>query len=950
MLIVYISGLPLMAAAPAKVTDLFTKVKGSHTPAGMTLPAAALGGKFVTVDINALKHDEIRIDLPGKQVIYATHKKTRIHSNGSQVWRGKIVGKLNSSAIFSQYGNAVAGVIRIGKKVYKLLPVEDGLNSIIEVSPHEPWPETDLVLSPDLSGSGQSTVPDTPVGASDFLPPSDDGSVIDVMVVYSTDTKNRLGGTDGINAYIATAVAESNQAYANSEIGTELNLVHTEEVANSSGDISTDLTNLTGTDDTILDEVHTLRDQYKADMVNYLVEAEGTCGIAWLNRGDLSLDDAYGFSVVVSDCAVGYYTFAHELGHNMGSAHDPAHAYNVENGDPYTCGVYEYSCGYQDTDEVFRTVMAYNCTNGCDRYPYFSNPDVSVNGRVTGVADVTDNARSINNTKAAVSGWRTSQSGPEIHVEDAVVMLPSDDVEEYGGTMYPDYGYLSVGMTTVGFRFQDVDIPNGATLTSAYLQLAAGDPSIYDPAAAVSLRMEAQASGNAEPFTENDYDITNRPRSTANVVWDFSAWDTIDLLHNSPDISSIVQEIVDRNDWDSNNSMVLILNQSTVGNKRLAKAWEANGGIKLHASYTFDCVQNITLNDNLWSMVSLACDPGNLTVSDLFQGLPLNEYDTTWGLYEWDAANESYRLLAVDEIPVEGKGYWFYAEQTTTLSMKGKNNSGSDIPLVSVPEGRFNLVGNPLAQPVAWPDALIVSGGSTYTLDEAKNANMISGKIYQWNGAAYQTYDGTTPGLEGTLDIFDAFWVQAYQSGVSLRLPSASAADTVLDSQRSLHREAPSPGSGEESTDPSKDDWSVRLTVESGSLKDPGNILGQLHDSVDGQDIHDLEEKVPFGSTYLSIVFPHKDFEGDGWGFTSDFHALEKNKKDRWVFVVKASEDVTEGTLHWKGPRDILRRAVLIDTETGKRMRLKKIENYRFKIKNGEHKFIFKIKRGKHES
>ena len=941
MVLTYMLGLPLFAAAPPKIADLFTDIKNTHIPAHVTLPPQALNGKFVSVNTKALKTDEIQISLPGQRAIRAINKKTKTHSNGSQIWRGEVVGKKNSSAIFSQYGNAVAGVIRVDGRVYKLLPVEDGINSIIEVSPHEPWPESKPMLPPVTN---QPSTTSTPVMAGDQLPPSDDGSVIDVMVVYSTDTKNRLGGDNGINAYIATAIAESNQAYTNSEIYTQLNLVHTAEVGNSSGSTSTDLNQLTNTSDGILDEVHTLRDQYKADMVNYLVEVSGTCGIAWLNTNNIANADAYGFSVVVSGCAVGYYSFAHELGHNMGSAHDP------DNADP-DCGIYNYSCGYPDPSKAFRTVMSYNCEDpGCDRYPHFSNPNVFIDGLTTGTADM-DNARSINNVRVAVSGWRTSQIGPEEYVEDAVVMFPSDDVEEYGGTIYTDFGYLSVGLTKVGLRFQDVNLPHGATLTSAYLQMAAGDPSGYDSSASTIVKIEGQASGNAEAFSTVNYDITNRARTSSNVTWDIPAWNTIDILHNSPDISNIMQEIIDRTDWYANNSMALIVNNSSTGNKRLAKAWETtNGGIKLHTEYTFDCIQSIALTDLQWSMISMACDPGNKTVSDLFSDLPSGEYDTTWALYERNATNETYRLLALNEVPVEGRGYWFYTEQSgITLSIKGKDNNGSDIPLISSAGGRLNLVGNPLDSTVDWADVLVVDGGGTpRSLTYANDNNLMSRTMYQWNGSAYQTYDGITSGAEGSLATFDSFWVKAYQSDISLRIPSgAAAADVASDIQSTalslVDLENTSVLSDEEQDDPSKDDWFVRLTVESGSVKDPGNVLGQLHDSVDGQDIHDLEEKAPFGTSYLSIVFPHEDFEGGEWGFTTDFHAL-KNKKDHWTFVVKASANVTDGVLHWEGPKDILRKSVIIDKETGKRIKLKKVENYRFKIKNGEHKFIFKVK------
>ena len=50
------------------------------------------------------------------------------------------------------------------------------------------------------------------------------GSVIDLLVVY-TPAVQALYGTEGDDALIIQAVAETNQAYSNSNMATRLNLV-----------------------------------------------------------------------------------------------------------------------------------------------------------------------------------------------------------------------------------------------------------------------------------------------------------------------------------------------------------------------------------------------------------------------------------------------------------------------------------------------------------------------------------------------------------------------------------------------------------------------------------------------------------------------------------------------------------------------------------------------------
>ena len=67
-----------------------------------------------------------------------------------------------------------------------------------------------------------------------------------------------------------------------------------------------------------MDEVHERRDQSRADLVHLIVDTGDVCGKAWLAPRDESL----GFGLTHYACEIGDYTFAHELGHNMGLHHD----------------------------------------------------------------------------------------------------------------------------------------------------------------------------------------------------------------------------------------------------------------------------------------------------------------------------------------------------------------------------------------------------------------------------------------------------------------------------------------------------------------------------------------------------------------------------------------------------------------------------------------------------
>ena len=111
----------------------------------------------------------------------------------------------------------------------------------------------------------------------------DDGSVIDLLVLYTPIARAAAGGTDAIEAEIELSVAAANNAYANSQITTQVNVVHDAEIDyNESGDYVGHLVRLTNPNDGFLDSAHQLRAQYGADMVALLVNDGEFCGIAWL--------------------------------------------------------------------------------------------------------------------------------------------------------------------------------------------------------------------------------------------------------------------------------------------------------------------------------------------------------------------------------------------------------------------------------------------------------------------------------------------------------------------------------------------------------------------------------------------------------------------------------------------------------------------------------------------
>jgi hypothetical protein len=136
----------------------------------------------------------------------------------------------------------------------------------------------------------------------------------------------------------------------------------------------------------------------------------------------------------------------------------------------------------------------------------------------------------------------------------------------------------------VGVRFDGVGIPRGAGIVEAFLQFQAHGTDDLG----TTLEVAAEASGDAAAFGSGDGDLSSRPLSGARVGWSPERWVRVGeaaLHQRTPDLSALVQEVVDRQDWVAGNALALILTGS--GNRR-AESFEgdAQGAPLLHVRYT----------------------------------------------------------------------------------------------------------------------------------------------------------------------------------------------------------------------------------------------------------------------------------------------------------------------------------------------------------------------------
>jgi hypothetical protein len=149
------------------------------------------------------------------------------------------------------------------------------------------------------------------------------------------------------------------------------------------------------------------------------------------------------------------------------------------------------------------------------------------------------------------------------------------------------YAYLGKNRM-LGWRFENVSIPKGAKISNAMLGV------FCNGGADVSIKVKysGESSDNANPLTTTAYDLTKRAKTSASVIdtpapWTKSAW------NNSPDLTSVVQEIVNRSGWQSGNALLLFAEDSGSSSSRSLRTvfmfdQDASYGAKLTITYDND--------------------------------------------------------------------------------------------------------------------------------------------------------------------------------------------------------------------------------------------------------------------------------------------------------------------------------------------------------------------------
>ena len=180
-----------------------------------------------------------------------------------------------------------------------------------------------------------------------------------------------------------------------------------------------------------------------------------------------------------------------------------------------------------------------------------------------------------------------------------------DDAEGTGDPPSTSINDLELGLKLCGIRFQNVTIPRYSTITNAYIQFTA------DRETTGVTNLTIWGHRNLMHPDSPDFNVLNiatRNKTTNAVSWNnvpgWGAANEVGVAQQSPDLSAIVQELVDRVSWDDGDPLTFIIDGSGERTARAFKWANANNPDArplLHIEYVADAitVQVSDVNDDV---------------------------------------------------------------------------------------------------------------------------------------------------------------------------------------------------------------------------------------------------------------------------------------------------------------------------------------------------------------
>ena len=167
---------------------------------------------------------------------------------------------------------------------------------------------------------------------------------------------------------------------------------------------------------------------------------------------------------------------------------------------------------------------------------------------------------------AALSGNGVVEA-PNVASADYFVARSEDDAEEGSNGQVDltnddlDFGQAAgfESAVAIGLRFDGIRVAPGGRIERAFVQFSKDEPG--NKADPTELVIRAELVADAESFRAAPRNISARKLTNATVNWSPIPWrrgDGRGEAQRTPDLSPVLQEVVDQENWRDGNAIVLI--------------------------------------------------------------------------------------------------------------------------------------------------------------------------------------------------------------------------------------------------------------------------------------------------------------------------------------------------------------------------------------------------------
>ncbi|MDH4471740.1 MAG: PKD domain-containing protein [Fluviicola sp.] len=311
------------------------------------------------------------------------------------------------------------------------------------------------------------------------------------------------------------------------------------------------------------------------------------------------------------------------------------------------------------------------------------------------------------------------------------VATGNDDAEEFrtNNSMYLTSSDLEIGNDTgvdqyMGVRFQNVNVPQGAIISNARIRFRADETDAFS--SQMNIYIKAEDVNNSAQFTTTAGNISGRTLTTAMYTWpdgSVPGW-TADTYYDTPNLSTVIQEVVDRGGWNSGNAMSFVFwSDLAESSERVAYAYEGGSPAQLVFDYTIPTPPAPVANFS--ASASSACQGASISLTDMSTNNPVS--------WSWSVTGPQ-TLTSSAQNPT----FNFTTPGTYSVSLVASNAGGSNT---------YTQTNSLTINTLPATPSITAGGATTFCTGGSVSLSAPASSSYLWsNGATTQSINATAAG------------------------------------------------------------------------------------------------------------------------------------------------------------------------------------------------------------